>query len=122
MCGENERYSPPVVMFLDHAEDTYSSPLLLVGVDHPTQRSQFLAHFSFTSIHNKDTGLKLRGAKKLTGSGMWKILEDIFLSSINEVAPMSTGRGNAPEIFLVRFHLQDTLVFILQTQSAPIRY
>ena len=61
LCGDNERYSPPVVMFLDYGENTHGSPVLLVGVDEITPRSQFLAHFSFTSFSDAKTGLRNRG-------------------------------------------------------------
>ena len=68
LCGDNERYSPPVVMFLD--EGTQGSPVLLVGVDQATTRSQFLAHFSFTAGTDQKTGLRMSGGTRLTGSGM----------------------------------------------------
>ena len=48
LCGENERYSPPVVMLLE------GDPVLLVGVDEETSRSQFLAHFSFSPAGEGD--------------------------------------------------------------------
>ena len=38
------RFSPPIVMFRP------GPALLLVASDSPTPRSQFLAHYSFTSI------------------------------------------------------------------------
>ena len=69
LCGENERYSPPVVMFLDYGENTHGSPVLLVGVDEITPRSQFVAHFSFTSFSDTMTGLRIRGGNRVPNTG-----------------------------------------------------
>ena len=63
LCGDNERYSPPVVMFLA------GTPVLLVGVDEETSRSQFLAHYSFTSISEGETRLHMRGGTRLPDTG-----------------------------------------------------
>ena len=59
LCGENERYSPPVVMFLD------TDPVLLVKVEEETSRSQFLAHYSFTEEPAQHTV----GGTRLGGEG-----------------------------------------------------
>ena len=64
LCGDNQRYSPPVVMFLDQG-----SPVLLVGVDQKTPRSQFLAHFSFTPASAGETGLRMDGGTRMKTSG-----------------------------------------------------
>jgi hypothetical protein len=69
LCGDNERYSPPVVMFLDYDENTHGSPVLLVGVDEITPRSQFLAHFSFTRFSDTMTGLRIRGGNRVPNTG-----------------------------------------------------
>jgi len=78
LCGQNERYAPPVVLFQDFAaadtasaaadgDQTYSpvasrSATLLFRVDETTSRSQFLAHYSFTKVDDPDSGLQMRGA------------------------------------------------------------
>jgi hypothetical protein len=69
LCGDNERFSPPVVMFLDSDGGVRGSPVLLVGVDQQTPRSQFLAHFSFTSTSDKETGLRMVGGTRKPTSG-----------------------------------------------------
>ena len=69
LCGDNERFSPPVVMFLDSDDNSPASPVLLVGVDQQTPRSQFLAHYSFTSSSDKETGLRMAGGTRLPASG-----------------------------------------------------
>ena len=48
LCGENERYSPPVVTFLDCQDAAQFAPSFTVSVDNLTVRTQFLVHFSFT--------------------------------------------------------------------------
>ena len=71
ICGPNERYAPPIVMFKD-SESANSAPspfaaMLLFRVDETTSRSQFLAHFAFPSVDNQETGVALKGATKLEG-------------------------------------------------------
>ena len=72
ICGQNERYFPPLVLFQDFPQDLARDPdddddeprvaSLLFRVDETTtSRSQFLAHFSFTPTDAKDTGVQLRG-------------------------------------------------------------
>ena len=81
LCGDNERYSPPVVMFLDLTNHSHVSPVLLLGVDHSTSRTQFLAHFSFTSSSDKQTGLRMAGGTRVPNTGFWflNIMLDRFL-------------------------------------------
>ena len=73
ICGPNERYAPPIVMFKDsESANSASAAMLLFRVDETTSRSQFLAHFAFPSVDNEETGLALKGATKLEGTG-WSI-------------------------------------------------
>ncbi|XP_059096393.1 uncharacterized protein LOC131890919 [Tigriopus californicus] len=72
ICGQNERYFPPLVLFQD-VKDASSGEAneatLIFRVDEVTSRSQFLAHYSFTPIDSlEDTAVQLRGATPLTRS------------------------------------------------------
>lgn len=52
ICGDNERYFPPIVQFKDFQGENKAQKVhvahLVFRVDETTSRSQFLAHFSFT--------------------------------------------------------------------------
>ena len=84
ICGPNERYSPPIVMFKDPKEgeedekktaeganmaSAAASATLLFRVDETTSRSQFLAHFAFPAMDHPDTGVALKGATRLDKEG-----------------------------------------------------
>ena len=78
ICGPNERYSPPIVIFKDPkdgkeesggANTEAASATLLFRVDETTSRSQFLAHFAFPSMDHPDTGVALKGATRLDKEG-----------------------------------------------------
>ncbi len=65
VCGQNERYSPPLVLFQDFASGESGSRVatLLFKVDEAsTSRSTFYAHYSFTRASDPDLGLRMRGA------------------------------------------------------------
>nr|CAD7405704.1 unnamed protein product [Timema cristinae] len=61
LCGSNERYAPPVVLFADRGPAT-----LIFQVGEPTMRSQFLAYFSFTPNNSTQGGdLRVRGGHRV---------------------------------------------------------
>ncbi|XP_046389116.1 uncharacterized protein LOC124158017 [Ischnura elegans] len=60
LCGQNERFAPPAVLFADR-----SSATLLFHVAEPTLRSQFFAYFSFTPADHSTLGIPYRGGKRV---------------------------------------------------------
>nr|XP_040571651.1 uncharacterized protein LOC121120834 [Lepeophtheirus salmonis] len=76
ICGENERYSPPIVLFKDYQEGVPGIATLFFRVDVPSSsRSQFIAHYAFVPIWEKngshfleETRLRIRGGAPLPGS------------------------------------------------------
>ena len=64
ICGANERYSPPIVLF----GDSGTNSVLLFKIDESTSLSQFLAHYSFTTIDKEDTGFQIKGGIKVMPS------------------------------------------------------
>ena len=82
ICGPNERYSPPIVIFKDGVSAT-----LLFRVDETTSRSQFLAHYAFPSVNHPDTGIGNKGGTQIGGdptSGM-HLLTTSYLVLITNV-------------------------------------
>ena len=99
ICGPNERYSPPIVIFKDPKDgkeesEAAASATLLFRVDETTSRSQFLAHFAFPSMDHPDTGVALKGATRLDKEGgnifiensailnIWKSLKKFHLVTL----------------------------------------
>ncbi|XP_050435516.1 uncharacterized protein LOC126842547 [Adelges cooleyi] len=61
ICGQNERLTPPVVMFADR-----ESALLNFRIDETTSRSQFLAYFSFTTLtDNHGLAFRPKGGRRI---------------------------------------------------------
>nr|CAD7260980.1 unnamed protein product [Timema shepardi] len=65
VCGSNERYTPPVVLFADRGSAT-----LIFQIAETTVRSQFLAYFSFTPTSSaQGTGFQAKGGRRVQHTG-----------------------------------------------------
>ena len=65
LCGENGRYSPPVVMF----GQTGQTGEVAISVEAITPRTQWLLHYSFTDATSSLGDHKMTGATKMEGKG-----------------------------------------------------
>ena len=70
LCGENGRYSPPVVMFGDEGVEGE----VRIVEEETTPRTQWLLHFSFTSSSHHSLGVKMTGGHKVAGTGIYDTL------------------------------------------------
>ncbi|KAK7595221.1 hypothetical protein V9T40_001654 [Parthenolecanium corni] len=122
ICGENERFSPPVVLFVDKGEAT-----LTLRIEETTARSQFLAYYSFTSFNNSQgLGFKPSGGKRIENTGCdWLYQDFTCISRADGCALASPGfPGLYPSNVTCRYHItmsslrtQVKLIFI--TLSLP---
>ncbi|XP_020710895.2 uncharacterized protein LOC105690974 [Athalia rosae] len=71
VCGRNERFDPPVVLFSDDEVAT-----LDMRINEKTVRSQFLAYFSFTSTTSTSVGWPGRGGKPVNNTACDWVYED----------------------------------------------
>eukprot|EP00093_Oithona_nana_P013342 13342.XXX_253715_241698_1 [CDS] Oithona nana genome sequencing. len=134
ICGPNERYSPPIVMFKDPKEgeedekktaeganmaSAAASATLLFRVDETTSRSQFLAHFAFPAMDHPDTGVALKGATRLDKEGdrinllyfedcVWKFEENVCQQNGGGVCQIASPGypGIYPPNQRCRYHIQ----------------
>jgi hypothetical protein len=102
VCGANERYSPPIVLFEDPASlQIAASATLLFRVDETTSHSQFLAHYAFVPVDHPDTGIVMKGGAKVddpssgTNNGIHHH-ELVFSPNIIQAQNVCSNRGEQP--------------------------
>ncbi|KAL1449029.1 hypothetical protein WDU94_000269 [Cyamophila willieti] len=82
ICGTNERFTPPVVLFVDRG-----SSRLTFQIQDSTTRSQFLAYFSFTPLNSSHPGVGFqpRGGQRVnnTGSSLPTITRGFFAAKVS---------------------------------------
>ncbi|XP_076237121.1 uncharacterized protein LOC143180943 [Calliopsis andreniformis] len=71
VCGRNERFDRPVVLFSDKPE-----PILHMQINEKTTRSQFLAYFSFSSKASASVGWPVKGGDPVNNTECDWVYED----------------------------------------------
>lgn len=122
ICGENERFAPPVVLFSDEGAAT-----LTFRIEEATTRSQFLAHYSFTSFNNtQGVGFRPNGGKRIEHTSCdWLYQDFTCVTEPNGCILASPGYpGIYPSRSTCRYHitmssLRTKVKIVFTTLSLP---
>ncbi|XP_044740957.1 uncharacterized protein LOC123302190 [Chrysoperla carnea] len=89
ICGANERYSPPVVMY----SDTNNTANLFFQMNEKTLRSQFLAYFSFTPKKSlQGVGFQAKGGTRIPNTSCdWSYKESSCANGCTLASPGYPG-------------------------------
>ncbi|XP_065207017.1 uncharacterized protein LOC135836241 isoform X2 [Planococcus citri] len=122
ICGENERFAPPVVLFADKGTAT-----LTFRIEEATARSQFLAHYSFTPYNNtQGVGFRPVGGKRIENTGCDWLYQDF--SCIKEATGCVLASPGFPGLYpshiTCRYHitmssLRTKVKIVFTTLSLP---
>ncbi|KAI5707463.1 hypothetical protein M8J77_003002 [Diaphorina citri] len=88
ICGTNERFTPPVVLFVDRG-----SARLTFQIQESTERSQFLAYFSFTPLNSSHPGVgcQPRGGQRVNNTACDWVYHDFSCSKDDSCLLSSPG-------------------------------
>nr|XP_024216376.1 uncharacterized protein LOC106682048 [Halyomorpha halys] len=93
ICGANERFQPPVLLFSDKGPGT-----LIVKMDEITIRSQIMAYFSFTSAKgNHGAGFQPFGGRKLENTECDWAYDDLQCQV--DQSPCALGSPGFPGVY-----------------------
>ncbi|KAL0279668.1 UNVERIFIED_CONTAM: hypothetical protein PYX00_001173 [Menopon gallinae] len=100
ICGVNDRYAPPVLLFADNGPAT-----LIFKISEPTVRSQFLAYFSFTSMASNQ-GIQSTGGRPVENSECDWLYQDFTCRTPGSCILTSPGfPGLYPPNTVCKYHI-----------------